>query len=366
MKKFSLSVLLLVVFVLCNAQPKIKFDQTTYNFGSIHEEAGKVIGRFEFTNIGDSDLVLTNVRPGCGCTPASYTREPVAPGGRGYIDISYNPYNRPGGFNKVVRITTNEPQFKRANPDRPYNIYIKGEVIKRPPTVFEKAGYTKSAGMARFKEPNARVDVLNTGAQTDTFLVRNFWSKPVTFALQNPPAYVSETYRSFGVELMPEQEGILVLKYDASKRGEFGMVKDNVVYVTNDSIQPKKTLFFTVNIREDFAKLSKKQLKNAPVATLSTTEYDFGKVQKNSRDNNGSITLTNNGKSTLYIRQLSSSSNLFKVSADKMEIQPGQSVSITLNFRANNRTREQKATIDVITNDPNASVQVINVKGLVQ
>lgn len=365
MKKFSLLVLLMVVFVLCNAQPEIKFDQTTYNFGAIHEEAGKVIGRFEFTNIGDSALVLTKVRPGCGCTPASYTREPVAPGGRGYIDISYNPYNRPGGFNKVVRITTNEPKFRGEKPAAPYNIFIKGEVIKRPPTMFEKAGYTKSPGMARFKEPNIRLDILNTKSKTDTFRVHNFWTKPVTYTLQNPPAYISETYRNFGKELQPGKDGIIVLKYDASKRGAYGLVKDNFVYVTNDSIEPKKRLYYTVNIKEDFSVLSKKQIKNAPVASLNVMEYDFGKVQRNSRKNT-TVTITNNGKDMLYIRQLSPSSGNYSATSDKMEIAAGQSATITITFKAGGRVGMQKATIDVITNDPNAPEQVINLKGQIQ
>ena len=51
MKKFSLSVLMVVAFVFCYAQPKIQFEQTTYDFGKIHEEGGKVTGKFVFTNV---------------------------------------------------------------------------------------------------------------------------------------------------------------------------------------------------------------------------------------------------------------------------------------------------------------------------
>lgn len=74
MKKLSLSFLLVLAFVLCNAQPKIQFDSNTYDFGKVKEEGGKVTGRFEFTNVGTEDLILTNVRPGCGCTAADYSR----------------------------------------------------------------------------------------------------------------------------------------------------------------------------------------------------------------------------------------------------------------------------------------------------
>lgn len=364
MKKLSLLFVLVVAFVVCNAQPKIQFDQTTYDFGKIREEGGKVTGRFEFTNIGTEDLVLTNVRPGCGCTAANYSKDPVAPGQKGYIEATYNPYNRPGNFNKNIRVTTNEPQFSDGSNTAPHMIFIKGEVLKRPATEFEKAGYTKSNGMSRFKEPDVAHNVLNSESILDTFKVRNFWSKPVSFELQNTLDCVTETYRSFGNALQPGQEGIIVLKYDVSKRNAFGQIKDMVIYQTNDSLEAKKAIHYAMNIKEDFSKWSKKQMKKAPVASYSLVEYDFGKVQKNSQSN-VEITLANNGKSPLIIRNMVSSSNMFKQSASVTEIPAGESSVIKVTFKANSRQGANKATLEVITNDPNNPIQVINLKALV-
>ncbi|MCQ2283618.1 MAG: DUF1573 domain-containing protein [Bacteroidales bacterium] len=362
MKKLSLFVLLVAAFVMANAQPKIQFDSNTYDFGKIKEEGGKVTGRFEFTNVGDSDLVLVNVRPGCGCTAANYSHDPVAPGQRGYIEATYNPYNRPGVFNKNIRVTTNEPQFKTEGQAAPHMIFIKGEVIKRPPTEFEKAGYTKTSGMARFYEPNVSISILNTEVSRDTFKVRNFWTKPVSFTMEPKNSFVKEVYRSFGNELQPGQEGFIVLEYDAAARASFGQLKDIVTYTTNDSLESKKHIHYAVNISEDFSKLSAKQLKNAPVAALNITEYDFGQVQKNSQ-NKATFTITNNGKSTLILRKMDASSGYYKASADKNEIPAGETATVTVTFKATSRAGVQKATLEIITNDPNNHHQVINLKG---
>ena len=105
MKKILLTVFSVVIAVLGFAQPKIQFDQTTYDFGMIREEGGKVTARFNFTNVGTEDLVLKSVRPGCGCTAANYTKTAIAPGERGYIDATYNPSGRPGSFNKNIKVT---------------------------------------------------------------------------------------------------------------------------------------------------------------------------------------------------------------------------------------------------------------------
>ena len=281
MKKLGLLLLAVVACIICVAQPEIKFENTTYDFGKIKEEGGKVTGKFIFTNVGTEPLELANVRPGCGCTAANYTKGAIAPGEQGYIEATYNPYNRPGAFNKNIRVTTNEPRFVENEKATPHMIFIKGEVIKRPPTEFEKAGYTKSNGMLRIKEPNVAHDLLNTATVNDTFYVRNFWTKPVSIKLDKTYDYVTEVYRNFGAELLPGQEGFFILKYDASKRNEFGAVKDAISFTTNDSIEPKKELYYQVNIKEDFSKLSAGKLKKAPVVNLDKTFIDFGKVKQN-------------------------------------------------------------------------------------
>lgn len=365
MKKISLSCLVAVLCVLCNAQPQIQFDQTTYDFGKIREEGGKVTGRFEFSNVGDEDLILTNVRPGCGCTAANYSKDPIAPGQKGFIEATYNPYNRPGSFNKNIRVTTNEPKFSDGSNASPHMIFIKGEVLKRPATEFEKTGYTKTKGMVRFFEPNVTHNALNTEMILDTFKVRNFWTKPVSFTLESRLECITESYRNFGKELMPGQEGIIVLKYDAKKRDAFGTVKDMVYYVTNDSIEAKKALYFAVNIKEDFSTLTPKQLKKAPKASYSITEYDYGNVKKNSKSV-AEVVVTNSGKTPLIIRALNASSGMFKASASITEIPAGQTSTIKVYFNANSRIGVNKATIDVVTNDPSNPIQVLTVRGLIE
>ena len=364
MKKLSLLLLAVMAGLFCVAQPEIKFESTTYDFGKIKEEGGKVTGKFIFTNIGNEPLELTNVRPGCGCTAANYTKGAIAPGEQGYIEATYNPYNRPGAFNKNIRVTTNEPRFLENDKATPHMIFIKGEVIKRPPTEFEVAGYKNGNGMVRIKEPNVSHNMLNSQTVLDTFYIRNFWTKPVTFQFEKPSTFITEVYRNFGAELLPGQEGFFVLKFDAGKCGKFGQVKEPITFTTNDSIEPIKRVHYAMNIREDFSKLTAKQLKNAPVSNVSTTTVNFGDMQK-STSKSEKITLTNTGKNPLIIRTLESSNSLFKATSSTMEIPAGGSAEITITFKAPNRASTQNATIDIITNDPNNSVRTITINAKV-
>ena len=358
MKKLGLLLLAVVACIICVAQPEIKFENTTYDFGKIKEEGGKVTGKFIFTNVGNQPLELTNVRPGCGCTAANYTKGAIAPGEQGYIEATYNPYNRPGAFNKNIRVTTNEPRFTENEKATPHMIFIKGEVIKRPPTEFEKAGYTKSNGMLRIKEPNISHNLLNSETVNDTFYVRNFWTKPVSIKLDKPYEYVTEVYRNFGAELAPGQEGFIILKYDAGKRNGFGQVKDMINFQTNDSIEPVKRVHYANNIKEDFSKLTAKQLKNAPVSEVSTDSLNMGNLQK-STTRTQTIQLKNNGKSPLIIRGFDTSSPMFSATSNMMNIPVGGTAEITITLKASNRVGDQKATIDIITNDPANPVRTV-------
>lgn len=86
---------------------QIAFAQRTFDFGVIKEKDGPVTHEFEFTNTGDGNLLILKATAECGCTRPSFPEKPVAPGKSGKLKVTYNPTGRPGGFDKVVTVTTN-------------------------------------------------------------------------------------------------------------------------------------------------------------------------------------------------------------------------------------------------------------------
>lgn len=118
----------LVMVVAVNAKTKqeaeIKFEQTTHDFGNINEDGGRVSYEFVFTNTGTSPLKLESVRAECGCTTPEFPTKDIAPGEKGTIKVTYNPYGRPGSFIKKVTVRSNGK-----NPR--VNLKIRGTVIPR-------------------------------------------------------------------------------------------------------------------------------------------------------------------------------------------------------------------------------------------
>ncbi len=87
--------------------PKMEISETTHDFGTIQESKGYVSHEFEFVNTGDEPLLIISARANCGCTVPKYPKQPIRPGEKGKIKVTYNPAGRPGEFNKDVKIKTN-------------------------------------------------------------------------------------------------------------------------------------------------------------------------------------------------------------------------------------------------------------------
>lgn len=72
--------------------------------GQIPQGTPKLI-EFQFKNTSSKAVVITNVKPACGCTAADYTKESIAPGKTGYVKATYNAAAA-GPFTKTVTVTT--------------------------------------------------------------------------------------------------------------------------------------------------------------------------------------------------------------------------------------------------------------------
>ena len=85
----------------------ISAENTSYDFGTIKEADGKVSHTFEISNTGDMPLVITRIIASCGCTTPEWTKEPIAPGKKAEIKVTFDPSGRPGTFSKTISIYSN-------------------------------------------------------------------------------------------------------------------------------------------------------------------------------------------------------------------------------------------------------------------
>jgi hypothetical protein len=100
----------------------LAWTSTTIDFGKI-EQGKPVSAEFEFQNPTMVPLIISSVRPTCGCTIAEYPKEPVQPGKSGKIAVTFNAASS-GMFTKSIIVTSNAQEGNTA-------LVIKGEVVTK-------------------------------------------------------------------------------------------------------------------------------------------------------------------------------------------------------------------------------------------
>lgn len=86
--------------------PVISFKEKLYDFGVI-SKGDTVEHTFYFENIGTAPLKILSARGSCGCTVPKYSKEEIAPGGKGEVFVRFNSAGKSGMQNKTVTLVTN-------------------------------------------------------------------------------------------------------------------------------------------------------------------------------------------------------------------------------------------------------------------
>jgi len=88
-------------------QPKIEIPETRHDFGRVFERK-QYIHEFPVYNRGDADLIINNVRPGCGCTVTNFDKL-IPAGKQGKIEFVLDGERVHDQFSKSATVSSNDP-----------------------------------------------------------------------------------------------------------------------------------------------------------------------------------------------------------------------------------------------------------------
>jgi hypothetical protein len=125
--------LLLVLATLATSGfGQLKWENTEQTFTA--KPLDKVIvARFRFTNIGNTSLKITDLRPSCGCTTAALQKKEYGPGESGEIEARFKFDGRVGHQEKWIVVSTDwvppQPTILRMTVNIPEVITIQPELV---------------------------------------------------------------------------------------------------------------------------------------------------------------------------------------------------------------------------------------------
>jgi len=107
--KNILAALLLVACSMGFAQPRIKVTEAKKNFGFV-KRGTLVKNEYEIVNAGDQPLIITDAEVSCSCTTVDFPKQPVLPGQKVMVVVSFNTATVYGRQDRVVLVGSNDPK----------------------------------------------------------------------------------------------------------------------------------------------------------------------------------------------------------------------------------------------------------------
>lgn len=333
---------------------ELSFERTAWDFGTINEVDGPVSHTFKFTNTGKTPIVLEQVVVSCGCTTPEYTREPVMPGARGEIKITFDPKDRPGAFAKDIHVSSGGGK----NKDK---ITIRGEVVGRPRSIEEDYPYELGGGL-RLQRFDANFSYVERGKPSSmTVGYVNTSDKPVKLDYSVVPAT-----GNISVSALPTIcagcRGDITITYDMRGSSTYGRVGHRVDLWVDGK---KETLGITTTaIVVD--RYAPGDTAAAPRIKLQPQTVDLGDVE-----NGGTVkvefSIKNDGADTLIIRAVQPRKGMIVDLGKNTEIAPGMELKVRTSIKVSGTKGSFFADgIYITTNDPVSPMKEFRIMGKIK
>jgi hypothetical protein len=256
------------------AAPKLVAVEAIRDVGKV-AKGEKVKVDFELRNEGAAELLISSVRPTCGCTVASFD-EKIAPGGVGRIHAEVDTVDFGGPIAKTITVHSNDPVQPRLT------LTIKARI---EPQIVTSPGY------ARF------VYVQN---QPPTTVKQWLWAENFAdlriLSVKSPYKFIQATFRPATPEERRSEIANLnqwVVETTIQPDAEVGALRDFLVVETNHPQQKELRLAITGFVR--------------PLLSVTPAVADFGTIDLVTASQDMSLVLANFGEQAIEIRGVTAS-----------------------------------------------------------
>jgi hypothetical protein len=104
------------------AQAQLKFTDAKQSFGLV-KKGEQVKLTYQFTNVGNQPLFITDAKAECSCTKVTWPKEPILPGKSSNIDVLFDTSPTYDRQDRIVEVFSNDTKS-------PQKIRFKGVILK--------------------------------------------------------------------------------------------------------------------------------------------------------------------------------------------------------------------------------------------
>ena len=352
MRKLIIFFSLLSVSLSLFAQPQMKFDRESVDFGTVLLN-NPVTAEFKVTNTGNSNLVLTSVDASCACTAIEWPENGIGPGETASIKAVFDA-KALGTFYKEVEIRSNistEPTY----------LQMSGRVVANADEVTNTEGFDIEMGDVRLNKDTIFFDQVSKGTDpVDEILVLNTTRASFEPILMHVPNYLEVS--CYPERIPAGRTGRIRIKLLTENLQEMGLTQTSVYFTRmfGDKVISENEIPVSVVLLPDFSNLSAASKVRTPKMKLSTTNLQVfynGKPKAK-----GVVMITNTGQQELKIDRLQVMSDAVSVSLPKKTVGVGQTIKMKVEVNKDRVKKNRGLGILMITNDPENAEQIIKIK----
>ena len=326
MRKLIIFFSLLSVSLSLFAQPQMKFDRESVDFGTVLLN-NPVTAEFKVTNTGNSNLVLTSVDASCACTAIEWPENGIGPGETASIKAVFDA-KALGTFYKEVEIRSNistEPTY----------LQMSGRVVANADEVTNTEGFDIEMGDVRLNKDTIFFDQVSKGTDpVDEILVLNTTRASFEPILMHVPNYLEVS--CYPERIPAGRTGRIRIKLLTENLQEMGLTQTSVYF----------TRMFGDKVNSE---------NEIPVSNLQV--FYNGKPKAK-----GVVMITNTGQQELKIDRLQVMSDAVSVSLPKKTVGVGQTIKMKVEVNKDRVKKNRGLGILMITNDPENAEQIIKIK----
>lgn len=349
-----LSLLVLSLSAMAQHHSALKFENTKVDFGTIDEAAGEQTRRFEARNVGVDTIVVKEIVSTCDCTVVEYEAESIAPNQSFCFDVKYNPWNRPGRFERTIYVWTSDS-------DVPIELEIRGRVTPRERSVEEVYPYDMGGGL-RLESTFASFSYVEHGKEYNTTIAyTNTSTESITLRLK--PQVESKALKiDYPRVIEPGATGDITFCYSLPLHSRrYGSLDDRFVV----EVDGAKSRFLLTSYGVAVDNFDDVDDILSPRAVFSKKNIKFGNLKPTSGGLDAYFELRNDGAAPLVIRKVESDSKAVKCNLRRgAKVGSGSSTSVRLRLNPRRlKSQDESLTVrlNFVTNDPMTPLQVVKV-----
>lgn len=333
----------------------LRFDPAEWDFGTILETDGRVSHTFTGENVGDSPLVILDVVTSCGCTVPAFSKQPVLPGEKTSITVTYDPTNRPGIFDKELWVYSSERR-------KIASLHVRGNVTPRAKS-FEELYPVDAGNGLRLASTLCAFAYIYPGRlmQSSVGFVND---SPRTIRLELRHDLASGLLRvEYPREIAPGQRGEINIAYlNPAGKPRYGTLRDALEVMVNGQTNGTTLVAHGIGVDLPPAKDSE-----APKAGFSENFLKFGPIGRSGGVRRMEFVLSNTGSADLVVRAVECGKAVGISLAPGQRIAPGGSVRVEVSIDPSDLPYGvlSEPTV-IVTNDPTRPMRRLRVTAIVE